>query len=60
MIIKFKNKWQQLKKDNRGLATVEIVLILLVLIGILVIFKKEVVELINDIFDKVKEQSGMI
>ena len=48
-------------KDERGLGTVEIILILVVvLIALVIIFKDQLTSLVNSIFTKIKNQSGTI
>lgn len=39
-----------LKKDDRGVSTVEIILICVVLIGLVLLFKNEIGELIESLF----------
>ena len=46
--------------DDRGLGTIEIVLILVVLIGLVIVFKREISSLLNSIFDSVDTQAGTI
>ena len=42
-----------LKKDNRGIGVVEIVLILVVLIALIIIFKDKIMEVINSAFESI-------
>jgi Flp pilus assembly pilin Flp len=42
-----------LKKDNRGIGVVEIVLILVVLIALIIIFKDKIMEVINAAFESI-------
>ena len=55
-----KNKWKEFLKDERGITSVEIILILVVLIGLVLIFKEEMTEIVNDIFRTITNQSGKI
>lgn len=43
----------QLFADNRGVGVVEVILILVVLIGLVVIFRDQLTSLINTIFGKI-------
>ena len=55
--------WNQLKellKDEEGLTTVEIILILVVLIALVLIFKEQMTELVNNIFKTITSQSGKV
>lgn len=47
-------------KEDRGIGVVEIILILVVLIGLVVIFKSELTSLVNSIFDTIKSESSGI
>ncbi|MDD3222412.1 MAG: hypothetical protein EOM34_03060 [Clostridia bacterium] len=53
---KFRNFWG----DNQGIGVVEIILILVVLIGLILIFKSQLTTLVNDIFDRITSQSSGI
>ena len=39
---------------------VELILIIVVLIGIVLIFKKQLTELVNDIFDTITDEAGKV
>ncbi len=55
--------WKQIKafmKDERGMTSVEIILILVVLIGLVIIFKDQMTDLVTDIFKTITKQSGKI
>ena len=47
-------------KDEQGITTVEIILILVVLISLVIIFKKQLTNLVNKIFSKITSQSNSI
>ncbi len=53
-------EWQAFCQEEDAIGVVEIILILVVLIGLVVIFKGELVELVEDILDKIVEQSNSI
>lgn len=44
-------------KDERGIGVIEVVLILVVLIGLVTIFKKQINNLLNNIFEKITSLS---
>ena len=48
------------KLNNKGLGTIEIILILVVLIGLVIIFKDQLLELIEKIFAAISNDSGTI
>jgi Flp pilus assembly pilin Flp len=47
-------------KDERGIGTVEMILILVVLIALVLIFKEQLTELVENIFDKITRQSSRV
>lgn len=49
-----------IKKDNRGMGTVEMILIIVVLIGLVLIFKTQIQELAGTIFEKISVDSSAI
>ena len=53
-------EWKRFLQEEEGIGVVEVILILVVLIGLVVIFKKELNALVNDIFEKITEQAGKI
>lgn len=54
------NKVREFLKDERGITSVEIILILVILIGLVLIFKEKMTTLVNDIFKTITTQSGKI
>ncbi|MBQ8189235.1 MAG: hypothetical protein IJZ44_05600 [Lachnospiraceae bacterium] len=50
----------RLIKDERGIGTVEMILILVVLIALVLIFKEHLTELVENIFDKITRQSSRV
>lgn len=54
------NRVKNIMRDERGITSVEIILILVVLIGLVLIFKEEMTEIVNNIFKTITSQSGKI
>ncbi|MBQ7067423.1 MAG: hypothetical protein IJN92_11455 [Lachnospiraceae bacterium] len=55
--------WNLLKDfwfKEDGIGTVELILILVVLIGLVIIFKKQLTDLVNDIFKTITSKSKSI
>lgn len=50
----------RLWNDQRGISTVELILILVVLIAIVLIFKEQITSLVNDIFDTITSSAGEV
>ena len=46
--------------DESGMGTVELILIIVVLIGLVIIFKEQLTNLVNSIFKTITSRSGSI
>ena len=46
--------------DEEGMGTVEVILIILVLIGLVIIFNSQLTDLVESIFTKITKQAGTI
>ena len=46
--------------EEDGIGVVEVILILVVLIGLVIIFKQQITDLVNDIFDTITKQAGKV
>lgn len=55
-----KNKIKNFIEEEDGIGTVEMILILVVLIGLVLIFKSQLTELVNTIFEKINSQAGRV
>lgn len=51
--------WSTLKND-KGIGVVEVILILVVLIGLVIIFKSQLTEIVQSIFEKITSESSGI
>lgn len=51
---------KQLWKEEEGMGTVEIILIIVVLVGLVIIFKGQITNIVNSLFEKITSQSGSI
>lgn len=47
-------------KEESGMGVVEVILIIVVLIGLVIIFKARITEVVNSVFDKIASQAGRI
>ena len=50
----------RLYEEDDGIGTVEIILILVVLIGLVIIFKEQLTQLVQSILSKIAKQSNSI
>lgn len=56
----FKGKIFRFAKDTSGVGVVEVILILLVLVGLVIIFKEQIVSLAKSIFSSINNQVSTI
>lgn len=59
------NEWENEEENdegfchnNRGMGTVEIILIIVVLVGLVIIFKDQITQIVNSLFGKITQQTG--
>lgn len=57
--IGMRSKWM-LARDNAGMGTVEVILIIVVLVGLVVIFKEEITDLVSTLFAKITRQAASV
>lgn len=51
---------RQLLAEEDGMGTVEIILIIVVLVGLVLIFKKQITGIVNSLFEKITEQADTV
>ena len=51
---------QKILTEKDGISTVELILVLVVIIGLVIIFKKQLNELVTKIFEKITNESSGI
>ncbi len=56
----FKRKFVEINSDNSGVAVIEIILILVVLIGLVIVFKNQAAALVTKIWKAITEGSESI
>ena len=47
-------------KEEEGIGVIEVVLILVVLIGLVILFKRQIKQLLDNIFQEINRQSGEV
>lgn len=52
--------WKDFWKEEDGMGTVEIILIIVVLVGLVIIFKSQLTELVESIFKKITSQTNKV
>lgn len=58
--MKIRTLWRNFREDENGMGVVEVILIIVVLIGLVIIFKTQITEVVNDIFEKIVSQSRSV
>lgn len=54
---KRKNNWQEFWREEDGMGTVEIILIIVVLVGLVIVFKNQITTIIQSLFSKITSQT---
>lgn len=52
--------FRQLLTEEEGMGTVEIILIIVVLVGLVIIFKEQITAIVESIFSKITKQTSKI
>ena len=52
--------WKDFLKEEDGMGTVEIILIIVVLIGLVIIFKNQLTKLVESIFSKITTNANKV
>ncbi len=47
-------------KEEDGMGTVEVILIIVVLVALVVIFKSQITKIVNSLFEKITEQTDKL
>ncbi len=55
-----KKEMKRFLKEEEAIGTVEIILILVVIIGLIVIFKNQLTTLVNNTFSNISSQAGSL
>ena len=60
VVKRIKGSLTRFLKEEDGVGVVEVILILVVLIGMVLIFKKQITELVNNIFKTINREAGKV
>ncbi len=47
-----------MRRDNRGMGTVEVILIIVVLVGLVIIFRGQITAIVNSLFGQITSQTS--
>ncbi len=54
------NNWKDFLMQEDGMGTVEVILIIVVLVGLVLIFKEQITKIVNSIFNKITAQTNKV
>ena len=52
--------FDQFLKEEDGMGTVEVILIIVVLVGLVIIFKDRITEIVENLFNRITSQTGRV
>lgn len=52
--------WREFLREEDGMGTVEIILIVVVLVGLVIVFKEQITDIIESLFDKITRQTNRL
>lgn len=52
--------WKQFLKEEDGMGTVEVILIIVVLVGLVLIFKEEISDIVESLFSRITSQTNRL
>lgn len=52
--------WRCFLREEDGMGTVEVILIIVVLVGLVIIFKDQITKIVNNLFNKITTQTGKV
>ncbi|MBQ7360606.1 MAG: holin, BlyA family protein [Lachnospiraceae bacterium] len=53
-------EWTNFLKEEDGMGTVEVILIIVVLVGLVVIFKDQMEDIVESLFNKITKQTNQL
>ena len=52
--------WREFLREEDGMGTVEVILIIVVLVGLVILFKDQITKIVNNLFNKITTQTGKV
>lgn len=52
--------WKDFLREEDGMGTVEIILIIVVLVGLVILFKSQITEIVESLFDKITSKTDRL
>lgn len=53
-------RFSRFLNNNKGMGTVEVILIIVVLVGLVIIFRNQIEVIVNSLFDKITSKTGSL
>lgn len=60
LIRKVWQSWRRFREEEDGMGTVEVILIIVVLVGLVMIFKEEITGIVESLFSKITSQTNKL
>lgn len=60
VMVAVKRRAEEILQNEDGVGTVEVVLLILVAVGLVLIFKDKITDLVNSIFSRITSQAGKV
>lgn len=52
--------WKDFVREEDGMGTVEVIMIIVVLVGLVIIFKDQITKIVTNLFGKITAQTGKL
>ncbi len=52
--------WKDFLREEDGMGTVEVIMIIVVLVGLVIIFKDQITKIVTNLFNKITAQTGKL
>lgn len=52
--------WKDFLREEDGMGTVEVIMIIVVLVGLVIIFKDQITRIVTNLFNKITAQTGKL
>lgn len=53
-------QWKRFFHNNKGMGTVEVILIIVVLVGLVIIFRDQISIIVSSLFEKITSKTGTL
>ncbi len=60
IFMKEMKNWKDFVREEDGMGTVEVIMIIVVLVGLVIIFKDQITKIVTNLFGKITAQTGKL